>query len=658
MKKIDIFYSKLKKDDALREEFISALANGSLLDFFISLGYNFRLSDLSKLFDMLQERDESLFEDISVELEEDPAVDIPPEVLDDMVSPFQEDFVPPPEFLVNYNAKFKGSQPILFRNEIILQTLSCLILKNKANVLLIGPAGVGKTKIAEEIACMLAENIPLIPPQLRGYTIWELPLSALISGSNFVGDVEKKTNQVLRFATDKNNKAILYIDEIHILLSGDRSYGTIAQMLKPALARGNIRVIGATTLQEANNFLKDPAFNRRFNRIIVDELTKEQTKIILTEMNAELTDHYNGMITLGRKAIDAAIEAADEYKIAGSHRPDNVITLIDRTMADVFVSRFGYIKNPIRITPADIKRTALKLTTGNNHKDRVDIDSLYEKLSVIKGQEDVIDCIIDCIQRDNLELFPRKKPLTLLFAGSSGVGKTKTARILSLELTGSQPIILNMTEFTHESSINRIIGSPVGYVGSDSKAELPFDILESNKYQLILLDEFEKCHKTVQRLFMNVFEDGCLQLANGKMIDFSKAIIIATTNAGSATINNTIGFTTDETSFPSVIDLSGSFDIELLNRFTKILYFKPISEHLYREILRERYAREITEIKRQGKANSSLPDTIPDDVLDKLVNDSYNPAFGARPASKIVRAYIENLLIDERKNIIDMENKQ
>lgn len=504
---------------------------------------------------------------------------------------------------------------------------------------------------------MLAENIPLIPPQLRGYTIWELPLSALISGSNFVGDVEKKTNQVLRFATDKNNKAILYIDEIHILLSGDRSYGTIAQMLKPALARGNIRVIGATTLQEANNFLKDPAFNRRFNRIVVDELSKEQTKIIINEMNAEFTEHYNGMITLGRKAIETAIDAADEYKIAGSHRPDNVITLIDRTMADVFVSRFGYIKNPIRISPADIKRTALKLTTGNNHKDRVDIYTLYEKLSVIKGQEDVIDCIIDCIRRDNLELFPRSKPLTLLFAGPSGVGKTKSTRILSQELTGSQPIILNMTEFTHESSINRIIGSPVGYVGSDSKAELPFDILESNKYQLILLDEFEKCHKTVQRLFMSVFDNGVLQLANGKSVDFSKTIIIATTNAGSAVINNAIGFNTDDTYAPSVVDLSHSFDIELLNRFTKILYFCPISESLYRDILRERYAREITEINRQGKANSSLPDTIPDDVLDKLVNDSYNSAFGARPASRVIRAYIENLLINEQNDLTKTEKK-
>ena len=152
-------------------------------------------------------------------------------------------------------------------------------------------------------------------------------------------------------------------------------------------------------------------------------------------MNAEFTEHYKGMITLGRKAIETAIEAADECKIAGSHRPDNVITLIDRTMADVFVSRFEYVKNPIRITPQDIKRTALKLTTGSNHKDRIDIDSLREKLSVIKGQEDVIDCIIDCIKRDGLELFPRTKPLTLLFAGSSGVGKTKTARIIAQELT-------------------------------------------------------------------------------------------------------------------------------------------------------------------------------------------------------------------------------
>ena len=655
MENIDLFYEKLKADEILMEEFIQSLIDGTLLSFLEKQGVDPKISELSHLIDKLQEENTELFEQISFEMEEDPAVDMPSEVLDDMVSPFQEEFIPPPEFLINYNAKFKGSQPILFRNEIIRQTLSCLILKNKSNVLLIGPAGVGKTKIAEEIACMLAENIPLIPPQLRGYTIWELPLSAVTAGSCFVGDIEKKTSRVIDFATSKNNKAILYIDEIHVLLSGDRSYGTIAQMLKPALARGNIRVIGATTLQEANNFMRDPAFNRRFNRIIVDELSKEQTKIILSEMNAELTEHYNGMITLGRKAIETAIEAADEYKIAGSHRPDNVITLIDRTMADVFVSRFEYVKNPIRVTPADVKRTALKLTTGSNHKDRIDIDSLRDKLSVIKGQEDVIDCIIDCVQRDSLELFPRKKPLTFLFAGSSGVGKTKTARILSQELTGSQPIILNMTEFTHESSINRIIGSPAGYIGSDSKAELPFDILESNPYQLILLDEFEKCNKSVQRLFMNVFDAGILQLASGKLIDFSKTIIIATTNAGSATINNTIGFTSDETATPSVTDLSHSFDIELLNRFTKILYFSPISEQLYRDILQERYARELAGIIRHGKANNCLPETIPDDVLDNLVRDSYNPAFGARPASRVVRAYIENLLLNEQKNLTTTE---
>ena len=154
---------------------------------------------------------------------------------------------------------------------------------------------------------------------------------------------------------------------------------------------------------------------------------------------------------------------------------------------------------------------------------------------------------------------------------------------------------------------------------------------------------------------MGVFDVGSLQLASGKLIDFSKAIIIATTNAGSATINNTIGFTSDETSAPSVTDLSHSFDIELLNRFTKILYFSPISEQLYRDILQERYARELAGIIRHGKANNCLPETIPDDVLDNLVRDSYNPAFGARPASRVVRAYIENLLLNEQKNLTTTE---
>ncbi len=271
------------------------------------------------------------------------------------------------------------------------------------------------------------------------------------------------------------------------------------------------------------------------------------------------------------------------------------------------------------------------------------------RLSAIKGQDDVIDRIVDCIKRDSLHIYPRTKPLSFLLAGCSGTGKSETAMIIAKELTGSAPITLNMTEFSERSSLSRIVGVHNGYVGCDSNAELPFDIIESNPCKVILLDEYEKCCPAVKRLFMRILDSGQLQLANNKVLDFSQAIIIATTNAGSSAVRvSYIGFHSNENeSVPTVKELSGSFDIEILNRFSRVLHFHPISERVYRDIIRDKYEREAAAIKQRiGKKGDSLPDTLPYDVLNDLVNSSYNSAFGARPALGIVRDYIENILID------------
>ena len=653
---MDIFYNKLKKDKELQDDFSAAITNGFLPDFFAVQGLDPRLSEVSQLLEKLQNEDHDLFVSIMNIEEDDYDITIPDEDLEEMQSMFyesQNSGSKPTELLINYNEIFKDSRLILFRGEVIQQVLSCLIGKYKPNALLIGASGIGKTRIVENIAKMLAEDFPTIPPQLKGCTIWELPLSALISGSGVVGDVEKKTRQIIDFASDSNNKAILFIDEMHILVSGDKQYNIIGQILKPALARGNIRVIGATTLQEANDFCRDPALNRRFARIIVDELSKEQTKIMLMDMRDELSEHYGGKIVLSRKVIEETIEAADRYRISGSHRPDNAITLLDKAIADVFVAKLG-TDAPIRLTPDHVKKTAIKLTTGNANAGKVDINALRMRLAEIKGQDDVIDKIVDCIKRDSLHIYPRTKPLTFLFAGSSGTGKSETAMLIAKELTGSAPITLNMTEFVEKSSISRIVGVHAGYTGSDSRAELPFDILESNPRKVILLDEYEKCCPAVKRLFMSIFECGKLQLANNKVLDFTQAIIIATTNAGGKAVRvSYIGFNAAETeSVPTVKELSGSFDIEILNRFSRVLHFHPISEQVYRDIIRDKYKREAAEIKhRIGKTGDKLPDMLPDDAVDKIVSENYNPEFGARHASESVRAYIENILVNEQINL-------
>lgn len=574
-----------------------------------------------------------------------------------------EDF-DPKEYLINYNEKYKNEQPTMFRDALIQQTVSCLIGKFKPNALLVGPAGVGKTKIVEDIARRIANSDSLIPDQLKNCIIWELPLSNIVAGSGIVGEVERKTKAVLEFAQNPENNVILFIDEIHMLVGESQTYDKIAQLMKPALARGNMKVIGATTSQEAQNLINDPAFNRRFTRLIVDELSKEQTFEILQQMQVPMFDHYNRVIAINDKILEEVVSVADEFKTIGSHRPDNAITLLDRAMADALVARKvlentatlnndATLLQALQSTPtvslskSQLKKTAMKLMTGNNEKTAVDLDALKENLNIIKGQDEVIEYIMDTIRRDSLNIFPRTKPLTLLFAGNSGVGKTEIAKILAQTITGVKPIILNMTEYHSASSINRIIGAPAGYVGSDSKAELPFDILETNPYHVILLDEFEKSDKAVQRLFMSAFDEGFIKTSKGKIVDFTKSIIIATTNAGHTNKTDTIGFADERTNTneTTISDLSAFFDIELLNRFTKVLNFNPITEDLFKEILIDTYKRNIETIKTTRSAYQFLPDELSDDAIESLIKENFAKEFGARPIKKAIQKHIEDEII-------------
>ena len=573
----------------------------------------------------------------------------------------------PEDYLINYNEQFKNEPPILFRDAVIQQTLSCLIGKFKPNALLIGPAGVGKTKIVEDIARRIANNDILIPAKLQDYTIWELPLSKIVSGSGLVGEVERKTKDIIKFASDPNNKVILFIDEIHMLIGQSKTYEQIAQIMKPALARGNMKVIGATTSQEAQNLMDDPAFNRRFTRLIVDEFSVEQTEVILNNMATSMFDHYDHKIAINPALIKEVVKVADEYRTMGSHRPDNAITLLDRAMSTAYIQRkvmevqaqndpqmqAALTAMPtMSLSKSQLKLTAMKLMTGNNEKVIVDVKEMKDKLNVIKGQDEAIAYLVDAIERDNLSLFQRTKPLTILFAGNSGVGKTEVVKIVANYITGVKPIILNMTEYQDNSTINRIIGSPAGFVGYDSKVELPFDILESNPYQIILLDEFEKAHRSVQRLFMSAFDEGYIKTARGKIIDFTKSIIIATTNAGHTTKSDPIGFIEDDDvqSDASVSDLSRFFDVELLNRFTKVINFNPITRKLSTEIAADTYKRNVQTIKDKHPSFTFLADEMDDAALEKFTKDNFVKEYGARPIKAAIQKYIEDAVLDFKHN--------
>ena len=569
------------------------------------------------------------------------------------------------KLFINYNEKFKVNDNVMFRDSIIEQLLSVLIGKDKPNALLIGTAGVGKTAIVETLANMLANDDPLIPDQLKGYTIWELPLANVVAGAMYMGQLEDNVKQVIEKMEDTNFKGILFIDEIHQLINGSQSSEKISQILKPALARGTIHVIGATTLQEANSLMDNPALNRRFSRILVDELTHKQTIEILKKAKPAFINHYTN-IDINDNLLEMVATLADQYRPAGSHRPDNALTLLDRTLGEAVVYRKAQIQKlndkikedpndvqsttllqaiqqapTIPITDNQIKKTAISLATGNSKSDTIDLQSTKLSLSKIKGQNDVCDKVTDIMIRTESNLFPKQQPTTLLFIGPSGVGKTEIAKIMAKEFTGQKPIILNMTQFSDAATINRIIGSPAGYIGSDSHAELPFDELETNPYAVILLDEFEKAHSAVKRLFYSVFDEGNLTDNHGKTIDFSKSIIIATTNAAHQDHKHKMGFGEETNQTASIKDLSKFFDPALLNRFNYIIHFNKIDKETYRSILIDKYHREIERIRTE-RPNIKLLDDIPDDVLKKMVDETYHEEFGARPAFKTIKTYIED----------------
>ena len=569
--------------------------------------------------------------------------------------------IDPMELLIDYNQQFKTAGPTLYRDEVVQQTLGVLIGKNKPNAMLVGPAGVGKTKIVEDIAYRLANDDPLIPDKLKGLVVYELPLSNVVSGSSLVGQLEEKVLAVVDFIEDPANKAILFMDEIHQLVSSTSpTYQKVAQILKPALARGKMRVIGATTTQEAKDMMDDPAFNRRFSKIIVDELTKSQTIDILIAAKPGFMAHHNHKIALNDDTMTTVVELAEQYKPAGSHRPDNALTLLDRAIGDAIINRkkqeimlasdpnqatalaaLRAIKQ-IPITERQIRQTAIKLATGNSKPESLDVDKLKSALSIIKGQDKIVDHLILELRKHEMNLIPSNQPMTMLFIGPSGVGKTEVTKIIAKELTGCDPIVLNMTEYNSPASVNRIIGSAAGYVGSDSHAELPFDSLESNPYQIILLDEFEKCDEAVKKLFMQVFDEGLLKTNRGNTVDFSKSIIIATTNAGHTVAASNIGFTSSASSAEvktAIRDLSAFFDIALLNRFKEHITFQPIGKDIYRDILVSKYNIMLANIH-ANKPRVTLPDAIPDDVLDTMVETTYVPEFGARPAKKAVEDFI------------------
>lgn len=573
------------------------------------------------------------------------------------------------DMLINYNETYKSATPALFRDEIVTQTMSIISSSRKPNALLVGPAGVGKTAIVEEIARRIANKEASVPPQLANTTIYELPIATLVAGAGVVGDLENRITEIIKFAQDANNDALLFIDEIHLIAdSNNTTYAKIAQILKPAMARGYIRVIAATTMGEAKKLDDDPAFKRRFSSVIVDELTREQTREILDIVLPGMLTHYQNKVTVTPDVLDEIVMTADRLMSTG-HRPDTAITLLDRALSHSIISHHAAIQEAlasgnttsaqmlqqithIPLTAKRLNTIAMLLVTRQSQLPHLDVTALQTELSRLRGQEEVLPRIVDALRRRELNIFPSTRPTSWLFAGASGVGKSETATIISSMVTGQKPIILNMAEYHDSASINRIIGSPTGYVGSDSAKERPFDTLASNPYRVIVLDEFEKADMSVQRLFLSALDTGEIQMANGPAVDLSRCIVIATTNAGRQKLSGSqMGFGDHKHSMSKqslTKELQKSFDTELLGRFDDLIAFMPLGADDYAQILRDEYDRQVKRICAE-RSNLSF-DPIDDDTIARLVDETWLVDQGARPAIRAIRALIEDMLLAQAAN--------
>lgn len=573
------------------------------------------------------------------------------------------------DMLINYNETYKSVTPALFRDEIVTQTMSIISSSRKPNALLVGPAGVGKTAIVEEIARRIANKEASVPPQLANTTIYELPIATLVAGADVVGDLENRITEIIKFAQDANNDALLFIDEIHLIAdSNNTTYAKIAQILKPAMARGYIRVIAATTMGEAKKLDDDPAFKRRFSSVIVDELTREQTRDILDIVLPGMLGHYQNKVTVAPNVLDEIVMTADRLMSTG-HRPDTAITLLDRALSHSVISHHAAIQEAlasgnttsaqilqqithIPLTAKRLNTIAMLLVTGQSQPPHLDVTALQTELSRLRGQEEVLPRIVDALRRRELNIFPSTRPTSWLFAGASGVGKSETATIISSMVTGQKPIILNMAEYHDSASINRIIGSPTGYVGSDSAKERPFDTLASNPYRVIVLDEFEKADMSVQRLFLSALDTGEIQMANGPAVDLSRCIVIATTNAGRQKLSGSqMGFGDHKHSVSKqslTKELQKSFDAELLGRFDDLIAFMPLGADDYAQILRDEYDRQVKRICAERPDLSFDP--IDDDTIAQLVDETWLVDQGARPAIRAIRALIEDMLLAQAAN--------
>lgn len=585
--------------------------------------------------------------------------------------------------------------PVIGRDNEIKRVIEILNRRTKNNPVLIGEAGVGKTAVVEGLAQAIVSG--QVPEKLANKEIIRLDVVSLVQGTGIRGQFEKRMQQLME-EVRKNKNIILFIDEIHEIMGAGNAEGGMdaGNVLKPALARGDFQLVGATTLNEYRKIEKDAALARRFQPVEVDEPSVDETIKILNGIKARYQDYHHVKYT--DEAVVAAAKLSDRY-IQDRFLPDKAIDLLDeagsRKNLTLKTADPNMIENEIHTAEAhkqqavdnqDYEKAAFyrdqvtrlekaKKDAEENHTEESatvtaqDMQKIVEEKTNIPvgdlqqqeenqlrdldkeleahviGQNQAVDKVARAIRRNRIGLNKSGRPIgSFLFVGPTGVGKTETAKQLAKQLFGSKDAMIrfDMSEYMDKTSTSKLIGAAPGYVGYEEAGQLTEQV-RRHPYSLILLDEVEKAHPDVMHMFLQILDDGRLTDSQGRTVSFKDTIIIMTSNAGTGDAVASVGFGAEAAgSTHSIIDkLTNYFKPEFLNRFDDIVQFNALTKENLMKIVNLM----IDDVNGMLK-EKNLHITVPDDVDEKLVDLGYDPKMGARPLRRVIQEQIEDRIAD------------
>lgn len=600
------------------------------------------------------------------------------------------------EFGINITdiARRGDIDPVIGRDEEIIRVIEILNRRTKNNPVLIGEPGVGKTAVVEGLAQKIVDGS--VPQKLQGKQVIRLDVVSLVQGTGIRGQFEERMQKLMEEIRQRQD-VILFIDEIHeIVGAGNAGDGNMdaGNILKPALARGELQLVGATTLNEYRIIEKDAALERRMQPVKVDEPTVEETITILRGIQPKYQDYHHVKYT--DEAITAAAELSNRY-IQDRFLPDKAIDLLDeagskmnltlnfvdpkdidkrlieaenlkaQATRDEDFEKAAYFRDQIakykEMQKQTIKDQDMPVITEKHieaiveQKTNIPVGDLKEKeqsqllsladdlKSHVIGQDAAVDKIAKAIRRNRVGLGAPNRPIgSFLFVGPTGVGKTELSKQLAIELFGSADSMIrfDMSEYMEKHAVAKLVGAPPGYVGYDEAGQLT-EKVRRNPYSLILLDEVEKAHPDVLHMFLQVLDDGRLTDGQGRTVSFKDSIIIMTSNAGTGKVEASVGFgAARENRTNSVLNQLGDFfSPEFMNRFDGIIEFSALSKENLLTIVDL-----MLDNVNQRLANNGIHLSVTEKVKEKLVDLGYDPKMGARPLRRTIQDHIEDAITD------------